>query len=282
MAEELLTTAQLSEMTGQRAGTLRMWESRHGFPVPVSLPGGHHRYDAATVAAVRDVVARRAAGLSLRAAIDRAKQGAEAPRTSIFASLRQLRPQLQPYTVTKRALLALTHAIEDEHLALSQGGVAIASFQTERNYRASRRRWQEIAKDCEVAVVLADFDQLRDHPDGPLELPVAARSPMHREWALIVQGPAGAACVSAWEPPCDVPRPDASREFEAIWTFDPTSVADALRAARDVISGLAGPVASRLAASIAELPNTQAPDMRFASALSGRAFAYLADQIGRQ
>ena len=68
-----LTTAQLAQLTGLSAGTLRMWESRHGFPAPARLPGGHRRYSERDVALVREVLHLREQGLSLTAAIERAQ-----------------------------------------------------------------------------------------------------------------------------------------------------------------------------------------------------------------
>ena len=280
MSEQTLTTAQLSAATGLRAGTLRMWEARYGFPVPRRLPGGGHRYTAADVELVRGVLTRRAAGLSLRAAIERAQQDAQAPRRSIFRALRSRRPDLQLQTVSKRALLALTRAIEDEHLAGASGGVAIASFQTEQNYRASRCRWRELAATADVAVALADFSELRADPGVPVEVPLDGAPEMHREWTLIVSGREGSACLAAWEIPVERRDADAGRMFETIWSFEPASVRDALRSARDVIAGPAPETATRLAAAIADPVGTHGADLRFASDLAGRAFRYLAAEVG--
>jgi predicted DNA-binding transcriptional regulator AlpA len=60
-----LSTAQLAARTGLPAGTLRMWESRHGFPAPARLPGGHRRYSERDVDAVLEVLRLRQQGLSL-------------------------------------------------------------------------------------------------------------------------------------------------------------------------------------------------------------------------
>ena len=40
-----LTIGDLAARTGLTTATLRMWESRHGFPVPTRLDSGHRRYD---------------------------------------------------------------------------------------------------------------------------------------------------------------------------------------------------------------------------------------------
>src|SRR5579875_3784289 len=112
-----LSTAQLAARTGLPAGTLRMWESRHGFPVPARLPGGHRRYSERDVEAVQEVLRLRQQGLSLPAAIDRARRQVETNEQSVFAGLRRRRPDVAPSIMVKRAVLPLSHAIEDEYLA---------------------------------------------------------------------------------------------------------------------------------------------------------------------
>ncbi len=39
-----LTISDLARLTGVPSATLRSWESRHGFPRPTRLAGGHRRY----------------------------------------------------------------------------------------------------------------------------------------------------------------------------------------------------------------------------------------------
>ena len=39
-----LTIREMAARTGVPQGTLRMWETRYGFPVPERLPSGHRRY----------------------------------------------------------------------------------------------------------------------------------------------------------------------------------------------------------------------------------------------
>src|ERR1017187_3635530 len=112
-----LTTAQLAQRTGMPAGTLRMWESRYGFPSPVRLPGGHRLYGESDVLLVREVLRQRTQGLALTVAIARARDAERRPPASIFAGLREGRPELQPVALSKSALLSLTHAIEDEYCA---------------------------------------------------------------------------------------------------------------------------------------------------------------------
>ena len=40
-----LTIGELARRTGVAAHTLRMWETRYGFPQPLRRPSGHRRYD---------------------------------------------------------------------------------------------------------------------------------------------------------------------------------------------------------------------------------------------
>ena len=73
-----LTIGQLAERTEVPAGTLRMWERRHGFPAPERMPSGHRRYPDSTIEAVRRVANERAAGMSLTGAIARVKRTTDA------------------------------------------------------------------------------------------------------------------------------------------------------------------------------------------------------------
>jgi DICT domain-containing protein len=277
--EDLLTTAQLAARTGVRTGTLRMWETRHGFPAPQRLPGGHHRYTAGDVALVRAVLRRRGEGLSLGAAIARSAVDAAPTSSSIFSALRTDHPDLRPRRVSKRALLALTRAIEDEHMARSEGGIAIGSFQAERRYRASQTRWCELARGAAVAVALADFARLKDPRGQPVEVPVDEGSSLRREWTLIVASARAGACLAAWELPDTPETSEPERRFEAIWSFAPASVHTALRAARTVLAASAPAVGDRLAAEMTRSIRGDL-DLRFATDLAGRAFGYLAAEIG--
>jgi DNA-binding transcriptional MerR regulator len=185
-----LTITQLVERTGVAAATLRIWEARHGFPLPSRLPGGHRRYSESDVELVRAVQSGRAEGLSLAAAIRRSLEaGTLTPAPSIFAGLAARRPDLQSMTLVKPAMLALTHAIEDEHCARASGGVLVGSFQRARFYRQSERRWRELARTATTAVALADFKTLREPAGGPLEVPVGRAHPRARAWAIVFHAP---------------------------------------------------------------------------------------------
>jgi len=276
--ETSLTTSQLAARTGVATGTLRMWEARHGFPVPLILQGGHHRYHEREVEAVRDVVRLRAEGLSMSAAVAHVRAAEHDVPTSIYAALRRQRPDLRPLAASKRALLALTHAIEDEHCAHAGAGVMIGSFQRVRHYRAAERRWRELARTLQLAIAIADFPALRVEDRVPAEVPVAAEHQLGREWTLIVNSAAAKACLSAWELPRSSDVPDLARRFEVVWSFDPETVHDATVAAAALIADVCPSVAARMP-DLGWPPGPSSSELRFAGDVAARAFGYVAAQL---
>ena len=271
-----LTTAQLAERTGMPAGTLRMWETRYGFPSPVRRPGGHHRYSARDVDVVREVLRLREQGLSITAAIARARTAESRRPTSIFAGLREGRPDLQPVSMSKRALLSLTHALEDEYCARAGAGLLIASFQRARFFRQSERRWRELARTAELACVLADFPEARQPRDGPVEVPVARDHALAREWTLVIDAPGARACLAAWEQPAATDGPDLQRRFEVVWSFEPEVVQVAAAIAVEIVRELAPGVSGRLPPPPDGTVSTSSPELRFATGLAHRIVGYLA------
>src|SRR5689334_25396950 len=92
--EAALTIGDLSQRTGLSPAVLRMWESRHGFPVPSRLESGHRRYTDTDVAQVLHVLRRKDAGVRLEVAIAQAAESSAPTSPSIFAELRRKHPSL--------------------------------------------------------------------------------------------------------------------------------------------------------------------------------------------
>jgi DICT domain-containing protein len=277
VANPELTTAQLAERSGLSAGTLRMWENRHGFPAPSRLPGGHRRYTAADADQVREVLRLRDLGLSLPAAIDRARHRRHTAAASVFAGLRERRPDLAPTVLPKPAVLALSRAIEDEYCAQAAGGLLIGCFQRERFYRRAERRWRELARTADVAVALADFPERDDPEDGPAEVPIDRRHALSREWAVLISAEGMQACLAAWEQPSEDEVPDAQRLFEVVWSVEPAVVADAVTVAEELLSPLDGHVAARLHAARDSAATAADPEpaLRTGAAVAHRMVGYL-------
>ncbi|MDN5854100.1 MAG: MerR family transcriptional regulator, partial [Actinomycetia bacterium] len=101
-----LAISEFASRTGISAGALRTWESRHGFPRPQRLAGGHRRYHVRDVDAVREVLRRRSAGQTTSAAIAAVVARLTEPAHSIFAGLRHARPDLAVHVIDKPTMLA--------------------------------------------------------------------------------------------------------------------------------------------------------------------------------
>lgn len=238
-----LTIGEVAARTGLSAPAIRMWESRHGTPAPLRLPGGHRRYRESDVDLILAALRAREGGLSLPAALDAARAGAEAARpVSLYAGLRRARPDQHPAVFSKRVLVELTHAIEDECCARAGRPLLFGSFQRERFYRVAERRWREFARTAEAAVVFADFARSRTPARGPAHVRVGPAAPLLREWAIVCDAPDFAACLVASEMTAPGRVPDADRRFEAIWTTEPgvvrTTSEIAWRLARDALPSL--------------------------------------------
>ena len=270
-----LTIREMAARTGVTQGTLRMWETRYGFPVPDRLPSGHRRYDEGQVDQVRQVARDRDAGLNLRVAIERVRRATAPPEESIFAGLRRRRPDLIPYTLPKRTLIGLSHAIEDECAARAERPLLFGSFQRERFYRDAEARWRELAHTAEVAIVFADFPERREPDDAPVEIPIDRGDPLGREWSLVCDAPQYAACLSAWEPPGQGAARDRDRMLETIWSVEPAVVREAARISQGIAAQAAPDLVESISDRLDRTPPPSGEEFRLVSALTNRMVAYV-------
>ncbi len=267
-----ISIGQLSRLTGASEATLRMWERRHGLLQPARLPGGHRRYSEGDVDVVRRVLADRAAGVPLATAVARARDRGAQPARSIYAVLLRRRPDLQPQRLNEGMMLALSRAIEDESLSRAERPVMFGCFQRERFYRRSQARWRDLSRGARFAAVFADFANVSQPADGPVEVPLGDRDPLTREWAVICDGEGHSACLFGWEPPAGG---GGSRVFDAVWSVEPGVVRDAAVICAEVAGArvdLPGDVAARLQAPAAGVGDEQ---LRLATAITARALGHL-------
>jgi len=248
-----------------------MWEVRHGFPQPRRVASGHRRYSELDLARVRAVVRGRERGLSLQAAIELAHDAGEEQALSVFASLRSRYPQLEPQIVSKRAMLVMSRAIEDESLARAERPLLFGCFERERFYRASEGRWQELARTAERAVVLADFARTRRPRGGPVEVPIAPSDPVAREWAIVCESPSFGACLAGWERPPDAP---GERLFEAVWTVEAPAVRLAAQVCLRLATAAVPDVVEALGDRLDVTPVAREHELRSAIQLSTRMVRY--------
>ena len=275
-----LSIGDVSERTGVSEATLRMWETRHGFPDPERLASGHRRYSERDVELVHQVLDERERGLSLRAAIERAQTSGEEPEESLFAGLRRRRPELPPHLLPKRALIALSHAMEDELCARGERGVLIGAFQRARFYRVAERRWRELARTVDVAVVIADFDEPSRRPCTPVEVPLSPTDPLAREWGIVCSAPSYSVCLAGFERPGQRGVPDLDRRFETIWTVDRDAVDTAARICSELVGRTAPRLADEISRLLDERPGRTEDRFDVAAAVTSRMVAYLGQGEG--
>lgn len=274
-----LSIGELARRTDVAAPTLRSWESRYGFPRPRRLAGGHRRYDERDIDRITDALRLRAAGMSLPAAISQATTLAGQVEPSAFAGLRRRHPGLIFQVLRKTTLLALTRAIEDECCARAEHAVLFASFQQERFYRHSERRWNELARTARAVIVFADFSEPaaslpRDMP-GPIKVPVPAAHPLRREWVLVCEAQNYSACLAAWELPGQRETADARRRFEVLWSVDPQVVRDAATICAELAQSMTPGLDRLLGGLPSDPPPPASTDLRRASGLLSRMVGYL-------
>jgi DICT domain-containing protein len=275
-----LAIKEVAERTGLAPGTIRMWEQRYGVPVPSRTASGYRVYDHGDVEMLRRAVFFRERGLSVPAALERARGMAgagETDRPSIYGAIAAGPGPVRPQILRKRTLLAISRAIEDETLARAAGPVVFAAFQRERNYRAVQHRYERLAQNADAAIVFADFAEPSVPGDGPAEVPIDADDAIGNEWAVVVDAPGYAACLLAWEPPR---RPgahvaDHERRFESLWTIDP----DVVRRASLVSCALAArrcpALAERVGGLLVDRPLAAEAPAPALTALTNRLVAYL-------
>lgn len=269
-----LTIAEVARETGLSAATLRAWEDRHGFPSPQRVAGGRRRYGEDDLARIRRVLAERAAGTTLAAAIARAT--AELDESgSFFGSLRWGPRRLEPQVVTKRTMIALSHALEDECSTRAERALLVGAFQERRFYVHARRRWLDLARGAARAVVFADFPVPRLPGDGPAEVPIPRRDGLDREWAIVYLAPRSSVLLLGRELPGEPRERDLERRFELVWSAEPVLVWDALETAVRLAERTAPSVAIELRADLRAFPYPLGLEPAFVSALTNRMVGYL-------
>lgn len=264
-----LTISAVAARTGVSVPVLRAWERRFGFPCPQRLPSGHRRYPESEVDRITRVVADRRSGRSLEAAIAALveRPAALAAAGSLFAGLRAARPDLEVQTLSRRAMLALSHAIEDESLSQAGRPHLVAAFQHEAVYRRAAPRWGPLAASAASTIVFADFADSRQSPEGVAEVALPLRDPMRREWSVIYDGDEGGAVLAGWE------RPEGG--FEALWTAEPEVVTHASAIARELASALCPDLALPALERRPAVDGAGLRVLRQTTALTNRAVAYL-------
>jgi MerR family transcriptional regulator, light-induced transcriptional regulator len=270
---------EVAERTGIAAGTIRMWEQRYGFPEPARTASGYRMYTEEDVDALRRVSTLRDGGLSVPAALERARAaGGSTDRPSIYGAIAAGEDPVPARRLRKRTLLGISRAIEDETLARAAGPVVIGAFQSVRNFEAVEHRYGRIARAADACVVFADFEEVRDRPGHPTEVPIAPVDVLGNEWAVVIDAPGYAACLLAWELPesqRDEHLPDRERRFEAMWTLDPRVVRRAAEVGAALAARAGADVGRRLEDVLRDRPLAFEAPAPALTALTNRIVGYL-------
>jgi DICT domain-containing protein len=223
---------------------------------------------------VLTVQRERLAGSTLDAALTRARGRTGLQRSSIFATLKSVLPDVAPVVLSKRAMLAVSRAVEDEAATRAEHSLFVGAFQEPRFWRASADRWAHLIGGSDVAAVLGSFRNSRQRA-GVFEVALSSGSPVLREWAVVCDSPAFSACLVGIEQLGTRPRVDSSRRFEALWTVDPLAVREAARTGFTLAVDHFHDVAAAIGTRLQQPLHATYDPVRVATAITNRIVAYM-------
>jgi signal transduction histidine kinase/DICT domain-containing protein len=155
-------------------------------------------------------------------------------KTSLLEDFLVAEPSLRPQIYFKNSLTALSHAMEDQILAIDNRDdppLVIANFQKERFYRMEARRYQRISSQADQVFILAAPETEFFWEDTDCHLvPLDPKDPLAQEWHLIILSRRYAAVLVCREEPGKeswseygqdtLPTLDPARRFRGVWSFD--------------------------------------------------------------
>jgi DICT domain-containing protein/GAF domain-containing protein len=154
--------------------------------------------------------------------------------TSVLSDLLHSLPYLRPQLYFKASLTALSHAIEDQVLAVTlEDPLIIASFQRERFYRQEAHRYERLAqRSNQIYVLAAPETDFANSSDLYEKVAFEPDDGLSQEWHLVVIAPNYATCLVCREVPLSMAKKeqlrelspgmdiDPSRRFEGVWTSE--------------------------------------------------------------
>lgn len=243
-----LSLGELVRASGVALPTIIEWQSRLGFPETIRDQRGATCFDVETVRLVQEVWAAVSAGVPLESAVADVVHSDEPWRPcepSIYTAVRESVIDVTVRTLTKRTLLGVAWAIEDECIPHAHRPILVGAFQHGRFFARARKRWSDFASEARSTLVFT-----ADTPDvevaGIKQVALPAGSPILREWAVVCDAVDRSAVLTAWELPGQDGVPDLEREFEAVWTLDPATARRASRAAVEIAVAADTPGAAAL------------------------------------
>ena len=197
--------------------------------------------------------------------------------SSVYWQLER-RPGLTSYRLSKRTLIALSWAIEDQFCAPADSPLLFGTFQRTQFYKQAQQRWQHLAATSRHALVFADF---AESGGRPTQVPVPLDAPLAREWIVVCDSRDLPVVMAAWELPGQDVVPESDRIFQAVWTMDPESVRLSSRILAQIAANLGVAEAVPVLYELADNPPPAEIGPREASELFSRIVAYLDRFAGR-
>lgn len=151
--------------------------------------------------------------------------GSSAERlSSLYASLARYAPGGAAVDYDRSAMIALSHAIEDE-AASAEDGVLVAFFQQERRLRAELERYLTFGPRLRAVYIgAAHLPAALCGQASIIPIELRPGDPLRDEWAVILFSPHGGALLTTVET-----RASGSghRRYRGFWSYDPAALAAA-------------------------------------------------------
>ncbi len=267
-----LSIGEVASRTSIAPSTLRMWETRYGFPEPDRSGGRHRRYTEDDCRLLLEVRRAREAGASMASAIERGRAAVRHAEDSIFGGLLLRHPDAEVVVLPEPFLLAISRALEDA-MVEQPGGVVFGAFQRRAAWEIAEPRWRRAMHHAYAGAVFADFTE-PDCRDSLWCVPVEPGSNLATEWTVVLDGPHAAGCVVGRELDPE-PTPLGRRRFETVWSLDPLVVRDAARVATSIAAASAPEFADKVELRLRTAPRVHPSTMRDATSFMNRVFVHL-------
>jgi DNA-binding transcriptional MerR regulator len=264
-----LAIGEVSSRTAIPVATLRMWETRYGFPAPRRAHGRHRRYSESDCRMLEAVKAARARGMTLAEAITAARAAVDRAESSILAGVRFRHPGLPCVSLPQPFMLAVSEAIEGA-VRLHPEGVVVGAFQRRRAWEAAAERWHAIAERAHTTIAFVDVPA-PVHDDGLWVVPLRRMPAMAREWAVVCDAPGWSGCLVGRETTTAETRL-RRRVFDTTWSLEPEVARDAARVAIALAAREIPDVAEAAAARLQVQPVVGTTTLREATLLTNRIF----------
>ena len=166
------------------------------------------------------------------------EHGRLAVEDSLFARLREVRPDLPVMQASKATLVASSHLIETLVEQHAERCVLVSGFQHGRHWAAERDRYLDLAGANDVIAVFAGREPLGADVDH-VGLRLGTGDPLAQEWFVLAMGPGLAITLCGLDGDAHRrtgdPLHESDRLFEVVWSVQPAVAEAAGQAVVDAV-----------------------------------------------